>query len=651
MKKTSIIVKGIDTYEISVLINNTALVKSKDGTSGLLDIRTNSLIGEMRNCYTLYDPHRKFYTQTWDGESLEETNDKKSAVNIRIYDAKNEKMLVDNCEVVESFRRDYEVFSVRSLKDKKLHLYDIYSIRNSNSVFNIALDDAKKLLDRYNDTYYVLTQAGKKALYFSNCFDKAPKMITGFEYDDIEVDTNVLIFTKNGKKHFRFFEEENNKSIEFDDIKIEEQNKNILYGIKGGTIYVYNTYSKELILQTDADSIEYLAKDGDSSNAFHGEYYFKILRKGKYGLLSTNTYNDANRKRVINQTTILDAEYDDIERGKYSKAFYLEKNGKKGILVGNGSKHQLIEPAYDDITNMSVGLFAFKNNSSIEIKKVSYYTPPTTIISNCKSYEEVNCGYIIEKNNKKGLIVVDSRNGESLINPEYDDIKENAGLYYIVSKDNKKGVISKGKVIIPIEYDEVKLGGAYSNYQSLKDAKKIYFALKRNDRYELAKIDNYEYVDCDIEFVSNHYFNSIDFYREIMVFKDDTYTYVYSYDEKLLRTFPSSTNVIEVEKPINSYEKRYLYNIDGKCYYFKDGKFSEQYNEEKDVYVTRYESDTDLYEIRTLNQQEHDAFCSMIDEKPDEEAEKILQDYSQNKQKVKTKYPTIDLNRISKTEA
>ena len=43
MKKTSTIVKEKNTYEIDILINNTAYIKSVTGKTGLLNIKTNQL--------------------------------------------------------------------------------------------------------------------------------------------------------------------------------------------------------------------------------------------------------------------------------------------------------------------------------------------------------------------------------------------------------------------------------------------------------------------------------------------------------------------------------------------------------------------------------------------------------------------------------
>ena len=63
MKKTSTIVKEKTICEIETLINNTAYIKSVTGKTGLLNIKTNQIVGDMDNYYTVYDTNEKLYYQ------------------------------------------------------------------------------------------------------------------------------------------------------------------------------------------------------------------------------------------------------------------------------------------------------------------------------------------------------------------------------------------------------------------------------------------------------------------------------------------------------------------------------------------------------------------------------------------------------------
>lgn len=135
-----------------------------------------------------------------------------------------------------------------------------------------------------------------------------------------------------------------------------------------------------------------------------------------------------------------------------------------------------------------------------------------------------------------------------------------------------------------------------------------------------------------------------------MVFKDGNYCYIYNYEEKLLRTLPIDTEVEEilVSQP-NDFIKKYLYNINGICYFYKAGQFEETLFEENAYFKTTFETSEDIFEIRSLNQQEHDDFVFEIGTISEAVAITTLFDYVQNENKLKDKHPTLKLTRTSKT--
>lgn len=271
MKKTSAIVKEKNTYEIDVLINNTAYIKSVTGKTGLLNIKTNQIIGDMDDYYTIYDTHGKFYYQEKTIEESNEKNNWNKRKTVRIFDALNERLLVDGFEVVKEFH-SYDLTALKSPIDVKLHLHDRYACRKPTNIFDMPLDDIEFLFSKYNDIYLVVTINGKKGLYFHNCYDKTPSLITPIEFDNIEKLHNIIVYTKNNKKYFVCIDDkEDKKSGTFDEITLDENNKNIAYCKKGNQIYVYNTEAQELLLSTDADEIKYMYKNGDD---YHGDFFF-----------------------------------------------------------------------------------------------------------------------------------------------------------------------------------------------------------------------------------------------------------------------------------------------------------------------------------------------------------------------------------------
>ena len=651
MKKTSTIVKEKNTYEIDVFINNTAYIKSVTGKTGLLNIKTNQIIGDMDNYHTIYDTHGQFYYQEKTIEKSSEENNWTTRKTVRIFDALNERILVDGFEVVKEFSSQYDLTALKSPIDGKLHLFDKYACRKHTNIFDMPLDDIEYLFSEYNDTYLVVTVNGKKGLYYHNCYDKTPSLITPIEFDNIEKLHNIIVYTKNNQKYFECTGRDGKKSSTFDEIKLDDNNKNIAYCKKGNQIYVYNTEAQELLLSTDADEIKYMYKNGDSYNDYHGDFFFEIMKNGKYGVISSEINNEIRKAGTgAKVSTLLPPKYDEIERAR--GGLYLKKDGKIGLFIGSSYHNQVIEPKYDDIDFLGYNYFALYTNGLCDIGKATSYNPFTPSITNCEVAEDFDNALTYKKNGKYGLLFADDRHDE-IIPPEYDSISNVAKYYFILGQNNKKGLMHLGKIIIPVEYDEISIGGQYGKYGSLKDSKVLYFALKKGKKHELAKLHNWQYVDTDVEFVSNHTFDTIDFFHDVMVFKDQVYSYIYDYNEKLLKSLPASTSITAYGRPYkDDYDKecgyrKYFYCIDGVYYYYKDGKFEEVYTENNDLYLTTYETEKDSFEIRSYNKDEHDSFCSTIDSQEEAEAEKSLIEMSE-KGISRIDYPTLVLRRVSK---
>ena len=515
----------------------------------------------------------------------------------------------------------------------------------------MSLDDVEKLYSEYNDTYLVVTVNGKKGLYHHNCYDVVPSLVTPTEFDNVEKFPNIIVYTKNNQKYFLCTGKDGKTSSNFDTITIDKNNKNIAYCKKGNKIYVYNTKAQELLLSTDSDEIKYMYKNGDSYNDYHGEFFFEIMKNGKHGIMSSEINNEIRKAGTgAKVSTLLPPNYDEIKTNH--GVSYLKKDGKIGLFIDNSYHNQVIEPKYDDIDSLGYNYFALYTNGLCDIGKVTSYEPFTPSIINCEITEDMYNGLVFKKNGKYGLLLPNCVRRDVITQPEYDSISNVAKHYFILEKNNKKGLMHLGKIIIPIEYDEVNLGGLYGKYSQLDSADVLYFALKKGKKYELAKMHNYQYVSADVEFVSNHTFDTIDFFREIMVFKAKMHSYIYDYKEKLLKTLPVDTLITAFAKPCDEYNERhnhrdYFYCIDGVYYYYKDGKFEEVYTENNELYLTAYETATDSFEVRTYNKDEHDSFCSVIDSKDDTEAEKSLIEMSE-KGFSRTDYPTLVLKRVNK---
>lgn len=642
MKKNTTVVKQEAKYETSVIINNTALI-FLNNKSGLLNIKTNKIVGEIGHYNTTYDTKAKTFIQTSELEKGTRENDWHSRYNIRIYDALNEIMLMDGWELIKKYDEYNSLMSAKDPTTGKLHLYDKYTLRKTTNIFDIPLDDIDKLYTKYNDTFLVLTKNGKKALYFHNSYDKVPQLITPFDNDNIELIANTVVFTKGNKKCFVTNIDDDVKDIKtsqlYDNIWQMDEENYILYAKQGNNHYVYNTYSKDLIAETECDEIECLVSKKDNSYYYNAAYYFLVKKDNKYGILYSEINNEIrkNNDSKAKMTVLLQPVYDEIEYDRYYTIFYLKIGDRVGLFTGNSYHNKTIEPQYDDIDALGNYTYALHTGDVCEIGKFTAWEGYKCLDKNCKIEKRVNYGIIYRKYNgddreggKLGIIYQDSDYNDDILPAKYDKIEKIEDHYFMIEKSKLKGIIHFGEIIIPAKYKNIAIGK--NNSDGYSSTRVIYFALKRKDnKYELAKRHDYSYrssnKDSPVEFVTNHDFDNIKFLKDIMVFKDSKYTYIYDYDEKLLKTLSPDATITQKKEKEDSYyrsDKRSIYNIDGVYYFYKDGKFEEVHFEMNDCYVTTYEIDSTIFEIKTFDKREHDAFCKEVEEKNDEEAKKFL---------------------------
>lgn len=656
MKKTSIVVKEKDNFDINILINNTALIHSVTGKTGLLNVKTNTIIGEMDNYYTIYDTERGFYYQEKTIEEASQENNWKARKVIRVYDAQEEKMVVDNGELIKHFGDwCYRLSIFRSPIDGKIHLFDISAVREDTNIFDMALDDVKLLYKGIADINLVITVNGKKGVYQHHVSKKSPGLKVPIEFDDIKKadDTvgyvsNVVIYTTNGKKYFTYNGIVGQGSSEYDDITVDKERKNIIYCKNGSRIEVYDTETSRLLLDEECDDAKYLCYTDRELYSYDyrvGKFYFAITRNNLKGLLvAEDTIYEG--KISITKKKLLPIEYDDIEQR--GNVFYPKKDGKTGLFIHFREQHlpkvkdTFVEPAYDKITDLGYDLFALYNGDRCDVYEIkrSY---KQLLIKDCKfvsSIESNEC--IFEQGGFYGILFKTLRKAVN----NYDNIEYLGNGYYKVGRNGKSGINFHSNDIVPVQYDTVDM----KLYKSYLSANIVYFALGKNNsclEFERMKHNNINPA-YDGETNRSQEYKKIDFLDDIMVLRTETETLIYDYDEKLLKQLPITSQISVIyRKPTNGYKERPIYVIDGKFHYYKSGKLEEVFVEENDLYITTYETETDSFELRTYNKDEHDAFCSVIDSSEEIEAEKSLIETSE-KGFERSKYPTLVLKRVKK---
>lgn len=648
MKKDSLVIEEKNVYNLEVLIKNTALMKSVTGKSGLINIKSNEIVGSFDNFYTIYSSDNYFYFQ--EKEVEDESKDYfKRKKYVRIYDALNEKTIADNWLVIDWWCNYYDLTILQDPCTQKYHLFHGDKYRTALNIFENEFDEVKYLYDYYGDRYFSVSKNGKKAIYSSR-----KGLITSYEYDDIERIGFATVFTQENHKFFTWNNLSGNKvkSPLFDDIRCDIHNSSIIYCQRNLMIAIYfvDEFNCRLLFTIPTcDDIECVDKIEDPDYIYSilgSEYIFLVKRNNKYGL-SSGVVNRDDENEVPCQS-LTNIEYDGIEYkdGNY----FLEKDGKKGLFTGIAKNKRLINVNYDKIIQLrDSNYYELFNGENCDIINLS---DRSIVLSDCKIIKNIGYSVIYEKHGMKGIFYTLKDNKFLLLNG-YDDIEYLGYSYYLVTQNGKKGILYGTETIIEPKYESIEINGycEYRNLGVLGYSKTLYFALKKSDgNYDLAKYKKGKYSSDEnkLEFLNGQGFNDIKLYDSIMVFRDNNNAYVYSYEEKLLKTYPATVDITTTAVKSGK-EEIDLYIVDGIYYLYRNGNFEIAPIEDCKLYVTAYESDYGTVVINSYNKQTHDEICKQIEEGGEENLDNTLISIYGKNPKIQENYPTL-IKRLKPSE-
>ena len=252
----------------------------------------------------------------------------------------------------------------------------------------IIIPDSKK--DVFLCTYDVNYETGEfktKALNSKNKeilngYEQIEAVTNSDENNNLWYETNVLRVKKNGKYGLINLDGKEILSAEYDEIIALKGIKNSLKTLKQGKYGIVNDEGK-VIIENKYSDVTTLGNDDKSGFIIKND-------EGKYGIVS---YSD---------TPILEAKFDAIDK-IYSNDMYVVKEGTTQKLV-NKEGNPILQDGYNEIKAI------LKNKE----------------------------GVIIVKDGKYGVI---KTTGETLLNAEYDNLKEAKEGILIAKKDNKFGII------------------------------------------------------------------------------------------------------------------------------------------------------------------------------------------------------------------
>ncbi len=646
MKKITTTKKEKDFYNIETIIDDVALISSSiSGKTGLLNIKTNELIGELNYFNTCYNNDNKYYSQ------IKTVNNE---YFLNVYDVLKHNYVVKDYNIVRHFEQYAYVSLVKKCNSDKLHFLDMYNLREEDSIFDLEIDNAEFLLDKYGKTYFALLKDNSKALY-----KKGAGLITDFEYDDIKRENGITFFYKNNKVRFSKDGEYDSISKEFNEISFHGADNSLLYCKDDNDTYIYNIRlnNKKLIRKTDINSKLAASFFYDNENKSTEYLFIEEDENNRKSLISSTVYK--NREKI--ETRVLADDCDEITiingyeyQQKYQ--FYLEKDEKKDLFLYDSHNSKKIGN-YDNIKYFRNDIYALTNGCSTDIVNITIDKDPRTIIKNCHIIDDNYQGIIFSQktvlnNELFGMYYFDERNYyNNIIRATHDSFKPHGNYLYEAEDNNKKGMYFLGKLIIPIEYTDISLSFS-PKYRNIDDADYVYYALRKENDSILAKRKNHHYKDLDkysnLEVLGKY--KDILFLKDIIVVKTLLNTVIYDYNDTLLGEFTLDTLVTSFKASEDKFNDKMIYCINNDYYFYQDGNLEKYYKEDIDMYLTTYETDTELFEAFSYRKDILDKFTSYIDSMEDDLGEASLNELSNNKNDLKDKYPSLVLRKVKKKE-
>lgn len=642
MQKKSLVIKEKVLYDTLGVICDTALVKSVTGMSGLINIKTQKIIGSFDNFSSLNYYDEGLFIQS---KTVEEQIDGEKKINIyiRIYDALSEKMLADNWLVI-NFEASFSKAILKDCKTQQYHFFDISKYRNKDDIFNTGFTDYKELYQYYYESFYALTNGnGKVALYSDN-----KGFLTDYIYDciDYQDKDNVVIFTKDGKQLFKSAYNYELESPLFDSVKVDKKDKKTIYGKKDSNIKVYfvDYLNFQLLFETsEYDSLQCV--DGheiiDGSLILESylsdiplNYTYIVEKDNKYGIILVSITKQPNEESCqVEMKTLVDPIYDAIEFK--DSDFVLKKDNKKGLLVKVRNEFKYLKTEYDAIQILGYGYYALQKDGKWSIFNI---IKGEEILNDCEAFEGSASVYIFERNGKKVIFSPLVDNKYNLFG-EYDDVKKIGNKYYLIVKNGKQGLIHDMKIVVEPNYKSFDINVLCDNdYDKLDYNHQLYFSLQGDDnQYQLAKYvaTSYNTGKNRIEITDKKY-QDIQFFNDIMLLKDEIKVYAYDYNNRLLRTFAKNVRVSVSKSKTGS-----LYMINGVGYSYNDGQLQVVPIEECTFYSAGYESQYGIVVVNSYDQATYEKKCADIDAMSEEEINKVLLAMYDNNPQVQKKYPTL----------
>ena len=328
-----------------------------------------------------------------------------------------------------------------------------YGVKNQNNETIIQIEYEKIIIpNEHRDVFFCYNGEQKKILNKSNTeiFD---------EYDNVDIislnnisedvyEKNALIYKKNDKYGLLSitgnvileakYDEIYSLGYKENELIVKENNKYMIYDTKGKNLIkdVFDSiesdefYTEEDEYRKSGYIVSKITSDGYRYGYYDYEYnkvldleYNQISRildvKNKNNIYLIASFN-GQFGVFINNTKVIDTQYQSINYDSELEVFIVERTGKYGAFNENGT--EILKPEFNSLIIQGVFLYA-QNDTEQKVynkngKEVNI--PFTTIIESTETSQY----YIKIENNKYGII---NDKNELIINCEYDLIQQISG--------------------------------------------------------------------------------------------------------------------------------------------------------------------------------------------------------------------------------
>ena len=282
----------------------------------------------------------------------------------------------------------------------------------------------------------------------------------GYEIETIK-QYNYFILKQEDK--YGVIDKKGNRIIEpqYSDIKIPNPEKAVFVCYEGENTKVFNERKEEIL--TEYQAVQPIRLKNISSDLMYEKSILVYQKEGKYGFI--NLEGEEITKPI----------YDEIDSLPYKEgSFVVKEQDKFGVVNMKGK--ELVKIEYDEIKldeyydeekqyeyagyivlrKTEEGYrYGYLNHNGKEILGTEY----NEILRVTGIHDQQNAYLICAKNGQYGL----KKNEQTIIENQYQSIQyDETNQLFVIEKSKKYGIANlEGKVIVPVQYNEIDITGIY----------------------------------------------------------------------------------------------------------------------------------------------------------------------------------------------